>query len=241
MNRTTAFHLARNRRAVHIWIRVIFREIVVRVARVPSALLPKMLRRGRPWGEGRLAPPLLRRRRGAARELVHPPLRCSRRLLSLRRRRREAPVGGRDDGAQPPHRRHVDPAGAHGGRGGGEGRGAVRARAGVRVPGEEERGGHDQLAGPTEEAEATPQDGGLEHHHPFRRGGRLTRLMQPTAAPCAAGENSSRDSAMLHKGLRVLTKRKKRRPRRATGGGDGAGLWGSEVGGGWRGKRWVRR
>uniref|UniRef100_A0A0A9DB23 Uncharacterized protein n=1 Tax=Arundo donax TaxID=35708 RepID=A0A0A9DB23_ARUDO len=147
-----------------------------------------MLWLGRPRGERRLAPPRLRRRGWAERAPVHPPLRRPHRLLlglgRGRRRRREAPVGGRNDGAEPPHRRHVDPAGAHGGGGGRRGElGTSRARDGIRVPGEEERGGHDQGAGPVEGADATPQDGGQEHHHPFRRGGRLTCLMQ---TPCCS-------------------------------------------------------
>jgi hypothetical protein len=91
-----------------------------------------------------IALPRLRRRRGAERTLVHRPLRRPRRLLGLRRggrRWREAPVGGSDNRAEPPHRRHVDSAGAHGGGPGVRWEvGVSRAGARIRVSGEEEGG-----------------------------------------------------------------------------------------------------
>lgn len=190
-------HPTRDGGAVHLPIRVILREIVVGVPGVPGAPLPERLwlRRRLPWRGRRRAPGRSRRgRRGAERAPVRPPLGRAHRL-SLRgrgRRRSEAAVGGRDDGAEAPHRRDVDPAGAHGGGGGGGGRGEDGGASGsgaawgrrIRVPGEEERGGHDQRARPAVEAEATPEAGGQEHHQPRRRGSRARYLMQRLRSLC---------------------------------------------------------
>jgi len=204
---------------VHLPIRVILGEIIVSVAGIPSALLPEMLGLGWPRQGRYIAPMWLRRRRGAERTLVHRPLQRPRRLLGLRRggrRWREAPVGGSDNRAEPPHRRHVDSAGAHGGGPGVRWEvGVSRARGRIRVPGEEERGGHGQGAEPAKVADATPQDGGQEHHYQRRRRDiRLTCLMQsPSAAAAlrAAGTTVSMEvSSPLYCGGLGLCARRKR-------------------------------
>lgn len=92
--------------------------------------------------------------------------------------------------------------------------GVSRAGAGIRVSGEEERGGHGQGAGPAEVADATPQDAAQEHHHQRRRcDSRLTCLMQsPSAFPplCVrrGATGSTEGSSPLHYGGPGLCARK---------------------------------